>query len=84
MKLDHSLTEYLSRYEVLKKCSVPIENACGAAYKLKKLVEQRIRIIQQLKKLEVQDIRKNHTYEAMARYLIQRKFNHSARVVSMK
>ena len=83
LKLDLGLTDYLSKYETLKQRSVPIENACTAALKLKKLVEQRIALIQQLKKLEVMDIRKNHTYEVMARYLIQRKYNHSARVVTI-
>lgn len=80
LKLDSRLINYLKTFEDQNQHSVAIEKACDAASKLKVLVEERSAIMEKLKLLELYDIRTNHTYEAKARYLIQKKFNHSARI----
>ena len=83
LKLDKRLTDYLSKYEKLTKNSYPIENACAAALKLRNLVSSRIELIEELRKLEIRDIRQNHSREFMVRYLVSRKLNHSARDVQI-
>lgn len=80
LKLDNRLVNFLKTFEGEQQRSVAIEKACDAASKLKTLIEERSAIVQKLKLLELYDIRTNHTYEAKARYLIQKKFNHSARI----